>query len=153
MDSPLLQVLANLFMESFEQMALDQAPLKLTYFKRYVDDISIVWPHGKEKFIEFFNFLNNLHMNIRFTMEMEAWGQLPFLDSLVYHRDNCSLGQRVYKTPTHTDIYLNAARCHHPTHKKSVLSTLVHRAQTISDRNLLQGELHYYTESFPGKWL
>lgn len=64
--------------------------------------------------------------------ELTAWehqiynGMLPFLDVLVYWKQDGCLGHVVYRKPTHTDLYLNANSAHHPAQKKAVLSTLVH---------------------------
>ena len=48
MGSPLSPVIANFFMEDFEEKALNQATLKPTCWYRYVDDTFVIWPHGKE---------------------------------------------------------------------------------------------------------
>ena len=40
-------------------------------------------------------------------MEKEADNQLAFLDSLILRRTDGSLGHKVYRKPTHTDIYLH----------------------------------------------
>ena len=45
MGSPLSPVLANIFMEHFEQNALTNSALVPKLWKRYVDDIFAVWSH------------------------------------------------------------------------------------------------------------
>jgi hypothetical protein len=47
MGSPLSPVIANFFMEEFEERALNQATLKPTCWYRYVDDTFVIWPHGE----------------------------------------------------------------------------------------------------------
>jgi hypothetical protein len=76
--SPLSPVIANLFMETFEQEAFELAPLKPKLWKRYVDDTFVVWPHGRESLDQFLNHLNSLHSSIKFTMEIEENNQIPF---------------------------------------------------------------------------
>lgn len=73
-------VVVNLFMEAFEHSALECAPLKPSHFKRYVDDIFINWSHGHYRLDEFLTFLNSLHPNIKFTMEIKTHRKLPVLD-------------------------------------------------------------------------
>lgn len=72
-------------------------------------------------------------------MEIKKDGGLPFLDVFAYRKLDGTLGWRVYRKFTHTDLYLNAYSYHHPSQKRSVLSTLVHQGQIISDKDSLQG--------------
>ncbi|XP_071441730.1 conserved oligomeric Golgi complex subunit 3-like [Hetaerina americana] len=127
MGSPLSPAIANFFMEDFEEKALRTAKLRPRYFFRYVDDTFIVWPHGPAALNEFLEHMNSVHPNIRFTMEKEDNGQLPFLDILIKKREDGTLSHSVYRKPTHTDLYLNGESHHHPSQKRSVLSTLLHR--------------------------
>jgi hypothetical protein len=77
MGLSLFPVIANYFMEYFEEMALEAATLCLFC---YVDDTFIIWPHGHSKLAEFLDHLNGVQENIKFTMEMEREGHIPFLD-------------------------------------------------------------------------
>ena len=70
MGSPLSRVLANIFMEHFEQNALANIALVPKLWKRYVDDIFVLWSHGKELNI-FLSYLNNIHPSITFNIEHE----------------------------------------------------------------------------------
>ena len=119
MGSPLSPVIANFFMEDFENKALEQATHKLTCWYRYVDDTFAIWPHGRERLTEFLDHLNGLHSNIKFTMEIEEEGHLPFLDVDIYKRTDGSLGHKVYRKPTHTNLYLNQLSHHHPANNQS----------------------------------
>jgi hypothetical protein len=71
MGSPLSLVIANFFMEDFENKATEQVTHKPVCWFRYVDDPFVIWPHGQEKLTEFFNHLNGLHIKIQFTVEKE----------------------------------------------------------------------------------
>jgi retron-type reverse transcriptase len=71
MGSPLSPVIANFFMEEFEERALNQATLKPTCWYRYVDDTFVIWPHGKTSLTDFLEHLNGQHKNIQFTMAIE----------------------------------------------------------------------------------
>jgi len=72
---------------------------------RYVDDIFIIWPHGKETLTEFLNHLTGLHNKIQFTMEEEE-SHLPLLHIDIYRKMDSSLGYRVFWKPTHTNLHL-----------------------------------------------
>ncbi|XP_021934007.1 uncharacterized protein LOC110836758 isoform X2 [Zootermopsis nevadensis] len=108
MGSPLSPVIANFFMEHFEEMAMDGATFKPLCWFCYVDDTFVIWPHGPGKLAEFLNHLNSIHKSIQFTMETEKDGHLPFLDIDIHRKPDGSLGHKVYRKPTHTDLYLNS---------------------------------------------
>jgi len=111
--SPLCPVIANFFMEDFEEMALEQPTHEPLCLFHYVNDTFVFWPHRTEKLERFLDHLNGLHRNIQFTMEMEGDGHLPFLDFDIYRRWEGSLGHRVYQKPTHTVLCL-VPGSHHP---------------------------------------
>jgi hypothetical protein len=102
MGSPLTLVIANFYMDVFEEMALDWAPQKTLCWFRYVDDTFVIWPHGPDRLKDFLDHLNGIHQNIQFTMETERDGHLPFMDIDIYRRADGSLGHRVYRKTTHT---------------------------------------------------
>jgi hypothetical protein len=108
----------------------------------------VIWPHGHDKLTEFLNHLNGLHKKIYFTMETEKDGHLPFLDIDIYRKTDGSLGHKVYRKPTHTNLYLQQNSHHHPANKQSVLTSLVHRATTLCDQDSLPQELEFLTTVF-----
>jgi hypothetical protein len=59
-----------------------------------------------------------------FTMETERDGHLHFLDTDIYGRHDSSLGNKVYRKPAHTNLYVNFSSHHHPFNMHAVLSTL-----------------------------
>ena len=90
MGSPLSPVVANLFMEDFESKALSSALHQPKLWKRFVDDTCVVWPHGREELDRFFIHLNSQSSSIKFTMEQEVNGGLPFLDVLISRKEDGS---------------------------------------------------------------
>ena len=150
MGSPLSPVIANFFMEDFEKRAKELVPHKPMCWFRYVDDTFVIWPHGKQKLGEFLNHLNGIHKNIQFTMEIEEAGHLQFLDIDIYRKPDGSLGHKVYRKPTHTNQYLHRNSHHHPANKKSVLSSLIHRAKALCDQDSLTQELVFLITVFKG---
>ncbi|XP_046383788.1 uncharacterized protein LOC124154233 [Ischnura elegans] len=145
MGSPLSPVVANLFMERFEAEAINTYGKKPKIWLRYVDDTFIIWPHGTEGLDRFLNHLNSRHQNIRFTMEKERDGKLPFLDVMVRRKGDGSLRHAIYRKTTHTNRYLNAMSHHHPAQKASVVSSLLHRTFTVSDADSLESEKRLLT--------
>ncbi|KAJ4432648.1 hypothetical protein ANN_21271 [Periplaneta americana] len=70
-------------------------------------------------------------------------GSLPFLDIHIHRKADGTLGHGIYRKLTHTDLYLNALSLHHPSQKKSVLTSSLHRAIVISDINNLPAEMDH----------
>ncbi|XP_072048289.1 uncharacterized protein [Amphiura filiformis] len=126
MGGPVSPTTCNLFMEQFESLALESAPHPPRVWLRYVDDTFVVIK--REHFSEFTEHINSQSDHIKFTSEVEADGQLPFLDTLVKRSEDGSLRVSVYRKPTHTDQYLNFDSHHPLEHKLSVIRTLFHRA-------------------------
>lgn len=86
--------------------------------------------------------LNTIHKNIlELTVELEKDGCLPFLDIMIFKKPDGTLGQGVYRKPTHTNLYLKNFSHHHPAQKRSALHTLVDSAWKIADRDHIEDEL------------
>ena len=92
MGSPLSPIVTNLYMEHFEKKALASYPLKPDWWKRFVDDTNIKWAHGKENLEGFFNHLNSISTEIKFTMEVEENRSISFLDVLVTRNEDGTPG-------------------------------------------------------------
>ena len=130
MGSPLSPVIADMYMEFFEELAIETSEFKPELWYRYVDDTFVLWKHGMDRLQEFLTHLNSLRDSIEFTMEAESDGKLPFLDVLVTRNGNY-LNTSIYRKPTHTDRYLNFHSNHHPRVKSGIIKYLAHRARTI----------------------
>ena len=128
MGSPVSVTVANLVMEDVEQRALATTDMHPRFWKRYVDDTCTVLPADNVQ--RFLDHLNEVEPSIRFTVEVESDGKLPFLDVLLRHNPDGSVLTTVYMKPSHTDRYFAS---HHPlAHKIAVVRTLHSRAETIN---------------------
>jgi hypothetical protein len=115
MGSPLVaQVVANFYMEHFEQKALVAASMKSVQWYRHADDTFVGWPHGKDELGKFQEQLNSIRPNIRFTTETEEDNSLPFLNMLVKRKQNGTLGHTIYRKPMNTYLHLHASSHQHP---------------------------------------
>jgi hypothetical protein len=147
MGSPLSPLMANLFMEWFEEQAQDTASLKPKLWLRYVDDVYCLWQHGRDSLSGFLDHLNGIHPNIRFTMETEENGKLPFLDVNI-ERVGSRIETGVYYKRTHTGQYL-AFTSNHPRKTKSgIVKCLVNRARNICQGTKLEQELQHLKSTF-----
>ena len=129
MGSPVSSVVANLFMERFEEGALQDAiAFQPRIWRRYVDDVfSIVLRSMVSKLLL---HLNGMDENIRFTTEQEKDRCLPFLDVSVRRRDDGSLRTGVFRKETHTDRTLAFNSHHAQSAKRAVVRALLDRVDT-----------------------
>ena len=70
---------ANLFMTKFEDKYVYTYPLQPQLWKRFIDDIFLVWPHGRNSLIEFIEHLNTVHPTVKFTSDISDT-EISFLD-------------------------------------------------------------------------
>ena len=102
MGFPVSVVVANLYMEFFEELALESAPSRPRFWKRYVDDIfGILRTSDVDGLL---SHLNSLRPTIKFTMELEEEGSLPFLDTKLTRLADGKLDITVYRKDAHGQV-------------------------------------------------
>ena len=77
---------------------------------------------------------NSIDKQIQFTIEAEENNRLPFLDTVTI-RQNGQIRFDVYRKKTHMDKYLDYTSNHPQQHKRSVVNTLLDRAEKIPSTN------------------
>ena len=143
MGSPVSPVVANIYMERFEDLAL-RTTLAPRIWKRYVEDTFCVME--KRHTQAFLDHLNSVHPTIQFTMELENEGSLPFLDTLLTRREDGGVNIGVYRKRTHTDRYLHYTS-HHPAHiKRGVVSCLFTGQGLWPEEKMLGGRSNTWIE-------
>ena len=98
-------------------------------WERFVDDVYSILKRAHLK--NFFHHINNLHQNIKFTMEEKSNRELAFLHTLLKW-NNGEISVLVYRKLTHTDQYLHYTYHHQTSCKESVVSSLFNREYSIS---------------------
>ena len=111
--NPVSPVVANIYMEMFEEMVLGISQQPPRIWKRYVDDTFCAMDGRHVN--GFLEHINSQYPSIKFIMERENDMSLPFLDTLLTRKENGKLDMSVYRKPTHTDRYLKYLS-HHPLH-------------------------------------
>ena len=130
MGSPVSPIVANLFVEWFEEQALATFRAELQLWKRYVDDTGVAIEEVLLE--EFSTYFNSIHPDIKFTREKEDDEKcLPMLNVKTQRGDDGRLSFAVYRKPTHRDQYLQFDSNQPLQHKLAVIRTLHHRAQIL----------------------
>ena len=130
MGSPLGPLFANVFMSDFERRHKNKLhELGVNQWWRYVDDVfATLSDNSDAKAI--LDFLNEQHHNIRFTIEHEDKGRLPFLDTCVYRAFD-SYRTTVYRKKTFTGVYLKWTSLTTKKYKIGLIYCLLNRAWKI----------------------
>ncbi|XP_073166412.1 uncharacterized protein [Lepidochelys kempii] len=101
---------ANIFMADLEQRFLSSRPLMPLLYLHYIDDIFIIWTHGKEAFEEFYHDFNNFHPTINLSLD-QSTQEIHFLDTMVLISDG-HINTTLYWKPTDCYAYLHVFSFH-----------------------------------------
>ena len=113
MGSPLAPVLANIFMGFHESKWLNEYNLnKPKFYLRYVDDILAAFDNEQDS-LNFLDFLNNRHSNIKFTIEKQINYSIAFLDVFISGIKNQNVTLQTYHKSTYTGLLLSFKVLHH----------------------------------------
>nr|VZI46743.1 unnamed protein product [Spirometra erinaceieuropaei] len=140
MGSPLGPLLADVFMGKLERFQLSEQIDKLKHYGRYVDDIFAI-ATAETDVATLLDAANQAHPSIKFTLEMEAAGSLPFLDVLLSRRPDGSVQRSVYRKKTWSGQYTNFASFVPLQQKRNLVRCLAQRARKICSTDSIEEEL------------
>ncbi|CAM5099519.1 unnamed protein product [Eretmochelys imbricata] len=128
---------ANIFMADLEQHFLSSRPLTPLLYLRYIDDIFIIWTHGKEALEECHHDFNNFHPTINLSLD-QSTQEIHFLDTTVLISDD-HINITLYRKPTDHYSYLHASSFHQDHTTRSIVYSQALRYNRIcsnpSDRD------------------
>ena len=131
MGSPLAPVFANIFMGFYESKWLNEYNLnKPKFYLRYVDDILAAFDKEQDS-LDFLNFLNKKHPNIKFTIEKQTNHSIAFLDVFISGINNQNLTLQTYHKSTYTGLLLNFKSFTSFSYKISLIKCLIDRSFKI----------------------
>ncbi|XP_064461611.1 uncharacterized protein LOC135371549 [Ornithodoros turicata] len=153
MGTKMAPIYANIFMGTLEEKFVEGRERKPALYKRYLDDIFMIWPHSVRDLIEFINDLNQFHPTIKFTHTYST-ATVNFLDVQVRLQDGV-LSTDLFRKPTDSQQYLSFHSCH-PRHTKLAIpySQALRYRKICSndddlDRNLNQLQQTFVDRHFP----
>jgi len=144
--------LADIYMIWFEEQHIFNENNEFRPFikswKRFRDDIHVIWSGGNEELDRFFWQLNYKEQRIQFTIERESNYTLPFLDMSI-KRAADKLITKVYRKDTHTQKYIHWRSNCSKNCKLGILKGLIHRAHLLCDlKEDLLSELNLLKDVF-----
>ncbi len=148
---------ANIFMESFESIAITTFKRPPKIWKRYVDDTFAIL----SKYVERCSLIhiNNINEAIQFAVESEDEnGEQPFLDCLIKKNPDGTLDTTVYRKPKNTGRYLNFHSYRSSATKRGFIKGLFRAERLCSTPDLLKTEMEriyssQLNHSYPKKFI
>ena len=129
--------LADIYMIWFEEQYIfndnNEFRAFIKSWKRFRDDIYVIWSGGNEALDCFFWQLNYKEPRIQFTIEREKNNTLAFLDISIKRLAD-RLITNVYRKDTHTQKYINWKSNCSKNCKLGILKGLIHRAHLLCDQ-------------------
>jgi hypothetical protein len=139
MGTKMAPAYANLFMGKLEQKLIHTGKQHIRIWKRFIDDIFIIWTGSHEQFSDYMTEINQLHDTIKFTHDISDT-ELTFLDVTLYKgnrfRSQNILDIRTQIKPTNKQLYVHASSYHPPSILAAISKGETHRyLRTNSDAN------------------
>ena len=103
---------------------------KILFYKRYVDDIFCILENENDS-VQFLEYLNSRHQNLKFTLEKEIDKKLPFLDILIC-KNETGLKTSIYRKKTDTGLLTNFNSFISYGYKLGLIKTLIDRVYKIN---------------------
>ena len=142
MGTRLAPVFANIFMAMIDRLilAIDKFRLSIAFYKRFIDDIFMIWTGTEREFLDFMAEINKLHKTIKFTCSYDFTNKSTiFLDTTVTIWEDGSITTDLFRKPTDRVQYLLPTSCH-PSHTfKSIPFSLALRLiRIVSEKDQLE---------------
>ena len=93
------------------------------FYRRYIDEIFLLFS-SLDHADKFRQYLSSKHPNIKFSIEKEEDGGLPFLDINIF-RENYKFATNVYRKKTFSGVYINFKSFVPETYKIDLIKSLL----------------------------
>ena len=113
---------------------------------RYVDDVLVVVPKGTNLNRKLED-LNEVHENVKFTIELEEERKLAFLDTCIIRTNTC-FKFKVHRKPTNREDYVHFYSAHSERVKSGIVIGFFLRAFRVCDKEYLNDEIEHIYEAF-----
>ena len=121
MGTPFAVTAANAFMYYHERDIIELYSRNLTLYKRFIDDIFVIWEGSRETLLEFLSAINAKDVRMKITYEISA-SKISFLDLLLFKDSvHSTLQYSTFQKPLNKHLYI-PYESFHPTSNKKLLS-------------------------------
>jgi hypothetical protein len=134
--SPLAPSVANLFMHSLEIDVIRKWDSLILLYRRYIDDLFILFKGSEQDLNKFIEDMNNLHNNIRLTWKVDQ-NQAEFLDLVIFKgpRWPNQVDYRIHQKALNSYLYLPWTSFHPMASKLSFITAeLLRYARNCSQK-------------------
>ncbi|XP_029455953.1 uncharacterized protein LOC115090676 [Rhinatrema bivittatum] len=113
MGATMAPTIANLFMTEFEQEWIHHSPFvsKIVFYKRYIDDIFILWSGTEQELHLFEKWINTCDENIQFVLNYN-FVEISFLDVSLKKMEDGAIVTTVFKKSTDRNTMLHFDSAH-----------------------------------------
>ncbi|XP_044747193.1 uncharacterized protein LOC123308546 [Coccinella septempunctata] len=133
MGNPASPSLANFIMTYLIEKVLQKLKFIVVFIKLYVDDTITAIPSDKAD--ELLSEFNSYHPRIKFTIEKEKDGELPFLDIKVVRGEDGSLLTKWYVKPTNSGRLVNFHSETSRSYKVGSIKNLIYRSTHLQQHS------------------
>jgi len=127
---------ANIFMGGLEEFLASDGAKYLKhifagFYKRFIDDIFLLWQGSREQLDEFISYMNSIHPTIKFSSSFDfEKREITFLDVSIRIEDGKIITD-LFRKPTAAIQYLLPGSCHPPHITKNIPFSLGYRLLRI----------------------
>ncbi|XP_067133805.1 uncharacterized protein [Centruroides vittatus] len=141
MGSPIAGDLCEMVVRQLESKIITKYSPNILLYKRYIDDILILW-RRKPDISEFVGAFNDNPYGMTLEIDQAHVTEAHFLDINI-KIDQTSIHTEVYRKPEAEHLYIPAGSCDPPQYKTAAFNALIKRAYThSSSQSSLQAELN-----------
>ena len=162
MGSRIAPPLAIVFMNAVESLirTSQNSQYKPITYMRYIDDVLGVWTHGADRLDEYFQFLNEFHPALKFTIERTDKTQnrcIPYLDTMISVQEDGTYSTELFIKPMAAPIIIHYSSAHPMQCKLSVLHSQLLRAKRLGsdgqaqERGMMIIEALFRHNGYPNK--
>jgi len=128
MGPPISSTMAEVYLQYIEETNIKQwlESKEIAYYKRYVDDILIIYNQNKIHEQTILQEINKIDKNLQFKMSTEEKNTINYLD-IAIHRNNNNVDISIYRKPTGTDTTIQFSSNHPYEHKIAAFRYYIHR--------------------------